>query len=412
MDAVILLWDAADLWGLLAWQALNAFGVPCRLVRPEMIAHTLQSDKPRLLMVPGGTARRKFEALGPHGVSAVQAFVRNGGPYVGFCGGAGLGLSGDTGLGLCPWQRAGFSDRLQHLVSGHVAANLAGHPLVPTGLASVPASLLPVWWPGRFAVPQDVPAHPDVPTVLARYAGPGPDLYMADLPLALLPEEVRHKWREVYGVSLIPETLDGEPCVVHGRFGAGTYTLSYSHLETPDSPAANAWLAHLLAELGGWRPSVSLLPPWRPLEAPLLWDAVAPWCRQMDALMALGRLHGLLFDRTPWLTGWKNGVPGSGLNNLHLALHMLASREPGPRAQALWQREAAHFAKTFTLFYHGAEEFLLARRLAATLPEAVPGQMLAAQRHSLFGSAMHGGGLCQELMDSLDKVLFAALQGE
>ena len=34
--------------------------------------------------------------------------------------------------------------------------------------------------------------------------------------------------------------MEGAPCVVHGRFGEGTYTLSYSHLETPASLRARA----------------------------------------------------------------------------------------------------------------------------------------------------------------------------
>ena len=423
MREVILLWDAANLWGLLAWQALNAFRVPCRLEKCRNIAHTLQSDKPRLVLVPGGTARSKFEALGPAGVAALRDFIARGGHYLGFCGGAGLGLSGETGLGLCPWQRAGFTDRLQHLMSGHVEAAAAPHPLAPplAGVDKAHPLSLPVWWPGRFAAAtpstentaetgRDAAARTPQPVVLARYQGPGADLHMVDVPLASLPEAVRRKWRDLYGVSLIPETLRGEPCVVHGAFGEGSYTLSYSHLETPDSPEANRWLAHLLHELAGVKPALTVLPPWRPEMAPVRWDDMANWSRRMDELMELGRLHGLLFDRTPWLTGWKNGVPGAGLNALHLALHTLASTRPGPESSARWAAARSDFAKRFALFYHGTEELLLARRLAATLPEAVPGQLLSAQRHDLFGSAMHGGGLYQDLMNVLDDLLFLALQ--
>lgn len=411
MNTVTLLWDASHLWGLLAWQALRALGVPCRLLKAENITHALTSDKSRLLLVPGGTASRKADALGKSGIDAVRRFVAEGGHYLGFCGGAGLGLSDETGLGLCPWKRAGFTDRLQHFVSGHVRADvLHPHALVPRDL---PLSVhIPVWWPGRFAVP--VAEEPV--TVLARYAGPGPDLHMSDFMLASLPETVRHKWLERYQVCLTPETLrgegEGEPCIIHGQYGKGTYTLSYSHLETPDSPEANSWFAHMIEQLAGCAALPGSIPPWSPASVVPVWsDPVLMDCaRKMDALMVLGRTHGLLFDRTPWLTGWKSGVPGAGLNSLHMALHMVVSREPTPQAKTLWQSHAALFAKSFELFYHETEELLLARRLAATLPDAVPAHMLQEQRHRLFGSAMHGGGMYQQLMNVLDAVLFLVLQ--
>ena len=123
MSTLHILWDESHIWGLLVWRAAEALGLPYRLVKGEEIAHGLLScNPPALLVVPGGTARLKAEALGHAGIAAIRDYVASGGHYLGFCGGAGLGLSGQHGLGLCPWSRASFSDRMQHFVSGHIHA--------------------------------------------------------------------------------------------------------------------------------------------------------------------------------------------------------------------------------------------------------------------------------------------------
>ena len=129
MTDIAIFWDASQLWGLLVWRAAEAFGLPYRLVKAKEIAQGALSDKTSLLLVPGGTARHKSAALGEKGREAVRAWVRGGGRYVGFCGGAGLGLSDAAdpvrtaeigkGLCLCPWHRAEIGERVQHFVSGH-----------------------------------------------------------------------------------------------------------------------------------------------------------------------------------------------------------------------------------------------------------------------------------------------------
>ena len=108
-----ILWDASHIWGYLLLHAVKATGIPFRVLKGLDIAHSGLTGK--MLIVPGGSARRKFEALGAQGTEAIHRFVKEGGHYMGFCGGAGLALSGN--LGLCPWKRDGMPDRMQHLVS-------------------------------------------------------------------------------------------------------------------------------------------------------------------------------------------------------------------------------------------------------------------------------------------------------
>ena len=100
-----ILWDASHIWGLMAWRALRALGLSCRLVKGQEIAEGALLGKPGsrrdagraapppLLVVPGGNARLKALALGEAGRAAVRAYLERGGSYLGFCGGAGLALS-------------------------------------------------------------------------------------------------------------------------------------------------------------------------------------------------------------------------------------------------------------------------------------------------------------------------------
>ncbi|MDP3426764.1 MAG: BPL-N domain-containing protein, partial [Humidesulfovibrio sp.] len=287
MARVFVLWDESHLWGVLVLRALRALGLPHVILRAHDIAEGALAGKPAafgrfmgeaatsnpsdtpaqldapallpaLLIVPGGLARARAERLGPGGRQAIRDFVAAGGSYLGFCGGAGLALTspraGDS-LGLCPWGRMGFAGRLQHFLSGHVRLGL--DTAQQLALPDTRELLAPVWWPAQFAPTKgdmrvqqgDVRVQQGDVRVLARYAGLGQDFWVADLNLALLPEETLSDWENLYGLQIRPDFLTGRPAVISGTYGQGRYVLSYPHLETPDSAQANAWFAHLLREL-------------------------------------------------------------------------------------------------------------------------------------------------------------------
>lgn len=437
-SSVVILWDASHIWGLMAWRALRALGVPSRLVKAKEIAQGALHGKPGqaapgLLLVPGGSAGRKAALLGRPGREAVRDFVRRGGAYLGFCGGAGLALSHEQeeqGLGLCPWTRAPYELRFQHLVSGHVLAHASGAATGDGGLLS-----LPVWWPGRFAPHKDMAEV----AILATGLAPDEDLWLADLPLAGLSPRVLETWRVCYGVDLSPDFLAGQPLVVSGKYGQGTYLLSYSHLETPESPAANAWLVRILEGLGIAVSAPGAVPAWE-LDAvtpargagdtvPQLADDVGRARARILALIALGVEQRLFFRRTPWLRGWRSGLPGMTFNNLAAAfseLEALTQRENlGPAGAAardlleqLWVHLGPRLAGQLPVFAEGAESWLMASRLAdllaPTLPDTVDARGLAHQRAALFGHPMHGGGLAEELLQIAEEGIFAAqaLAGE
>ena len=420
-----ILWDSAHIWGLMAWRAVRALGLPCRLVKGQEIAEGAFLRKPgpgeaALLLVPGGNARLKAQALGPDGLETVRRWVAQGGRYLGVSAGAGLALRHENaaaGLNLCPWMRAAYPQRLHHLISGHVRVRLrADDPRVPPELTAGQAAdaALPVWWPGRFA-PE---AGEDV-RVLAAYDAPGEDFWLADLPLRRIPAQVFETWQALYGVNLSADFLAGQPLVVGGAYGAGGYILSYSHLETPRSPAANAWLAHLL-RMAGYAPQKALVPLWQ-LRAPCAaWPAEsgAPLLRALNhvrGLLDLAVEHHLFFARTHWLWGWRAGQPGAACNNLHAALCTAAGLPPSAAALAYWREAGPRFTALEDLFTAGAEGYFLACRLAdtlaSTLPEAVGRRGLEHQREALFGHPMNGGGLLEELLTIAEELTYLSQGG-
>lgn len=404
-----ILWDESHLWGLLAWRAVAAFGLPYRLVRCTDIAQGLLGrNPPSGLLVPGGVARRKAQALGEPGMTAIREYMEGGGNYLGFCGGSGLGLTGEHGLSLCPWTRAAIGDRLLHLVSGHIHLDChpaSGHALLPPDLPSAP--LVPVWWPARFA-----PSPEPGVDVLATYGAPGEDFWLADLPLSQFPGHAFGEWEEEYGISLSPDFLVGQPCIIHGRKGKGRYVLSYAHLETPDSPQANAWLAHLLTMMTGEAIAKRPLPAWELSKQPVRWDhPVLLRTREiMEACIASGQEHMLLFPRNSWLLGWRAGLPGAHLNHLHALVRHCLAAPPNEDALQYLDANAEQYVQDVETFGQALQRYILAERLARTLartaPDLVSRQTLKAKRDDIFGKGMEPGGVFAPIMQVLDEVAY------
>jgi hypothetical protein len=410
----MVLWDHSHLWALLLCRGLRALGAPFLPVTCAAVAAgALWRDRPRALLVPGGFARRKFAALGPAGASAIRDYVASGGTYMGICGGAGLALSHGDGLGLCPWTRRAFSDRLDHLVSGHVRLTI--DPDTPLFPASLPPDLTaPVWWPAGFTPPAGGRPDPDV-TVVAAYAGAAPDLMLADIALGGMPGTLLAACQERFGLTLTPEFLSGGACVIAGSYGQGRYVLSHAHLETPDSPRANAWLSHLLSLFTQGDRFDQHIPPWIPADAPVRFDDphLASASRDMAAIIASGIEARLLFRRNDWLLGWRPGMPGFSLSNLAAMLAGATALAPTDAARAYWREVGPDFASRLAAFARRLEAFFPAQRLEITLslvdrPVGVKPD-LAAERLELFGQTPGGGGLCGALADTLDGLLLRQL---
>lgn len=408
MSSIYIYWDESHFWGLMAVRALREWSIPHRLVRGSEIAQGLLADKPpALLLVPGGRAKSKGAALGKAGMDNIRQYVARGGNYLGFCGGAGLALSGAGGLALCPWKRRGFSNRLQHFLSGHIHVTLSPEQtLIPAKLGE--AALVPVWWPGQFE-PQD-----DNVSILASFGRPGPDFWVADLALESIPKGTMTDWESMYGIQVRPDFLQGNPCVVSGEYGHGRYVLSYAHLETPASAQANGWLAHLLASMlgssledGAVLPG---LPAWSLTDLPITWKepSLVRARTLLGEAINTGISQLLLFWRTPWLLGWRRGIPGAGINALYaLVCESLASK-PTDEAQIFWDERADDFTQKMDLLCEGLTGYLLAERLAMTVlhskKDSVPG--LKERREALFGPPPSAGGIYGELLAHLESLYY------
>lgn len=407
MSSIHIYWDESHFWGLLSIRTLSAWGIPYRLVRGSEIADGVLSGKsgepPKLLIVPGGRAKGKTDRLGIRGMDAICEFVHGGGTYMGFCGGTGLALTGPYSLGLSPWSRRGYKNRLHHFLSGHVEVDLnTDSPLVPDAVAETP--MLPVWWPGRFD------AKDDSVTVLARYKRPGPDFWVADLDLATLPKGTMSTWEDLYGIHLSPDHLEGLPCVTANDFGAGTVILSYAHLETPESPHANAWFSHMLSQAVGERLGDGPVPAWDVSARPVVWDdpVLTEARNAMDSIIATGTDHFLLFWRNPWLLGWRRGIPGAGINSLYTLICESMACEPGDAALSFWRKHNERFRVLMQLLTNGLTGYLLAERLSMTVfhsdPDAVSKEGLREQRRALFGIPPEPGGIHADLVSILEEL--------
>ena len=417
---IYLLWDASHIWGLMAWRALTALGLSIRLSKGQEIAYGLLLGKseqtgPKLIIVPGGNARAKARALGSRGLSAIRQCIAQGGNYLGFCGGAGLALSGENALGLCSWSRKPYPDRLQHLASGHVLARLAKNELCPESLQSHDISL-PIWWPGRFSANADKTIE-----ILASARKRDSDFWLGDLALASIPNECFSIWQEEYGLDLSSDFLTNMPLVISGQYGNGRYLLSYSHLETPESPDANTWLSHLIGELTGIKLTHTRIPAWDLDKQESLWpknDHTQPLYEALSItrkLLDLGVDQHLFFRRTPWLWGWRTGLPGAALNALHTSLSGLLAQAPTACAQKAWDRVRSEFMRTLQLFAAGAEESLLTSRitgvLGGLLPHAIRHRDLKERQLAIFGCPRNGGGLVGEMLKVTEELIYLSQPG-
>lgn len=428
---IAILWDASPLWGHLVLNTIIQTGLPYQIITAKDCQEKkLEQENIKILIVPGGSGRQKANMLGEQGILAIRHFVENGGAYLGFCGGAGLALA--DGLGICPWGRDFYNGRTEHRISGHIYCDLSQDSLIPKDMEK---ASLPVWWPGRFQEPseEEYLADPEKKKVriLARYREMGEDLYTHDLPVKKLPPEAFDDWENLYGIRLRPKLLDGQPAIIAGDFGKGQYILSYSHLETPDSPEANKIFAYMLRQILANEDSSKLTakgaafeavgtglcknilntqeftPTWINTDFQTSWPILRELKGQLDELFKLGVDLQLLFPRTSWLYGWNTSVHGSQLNALRIALSRALVLPPIDEREDYLLKKGVNFAENMLLFIHGTKNWLLARRLCDSLSEneGIAPEIMEAQRRELFGMLMYGGGRCGELITWLDEFL-------
>ncbi len=407
-----MLWDESHLWGVMLWRALNDLNVPFTIIDSGLIKEgILQKNPPAGLLVPGGWSRLKAGNLGHEGLKWIREYISLGGRYLGICGGAGLGLKSSAAspcLDLCSWSRKTITRRLPNF-SGHIRCRVK----LPTWKEDCSDIYLPVWWPSQFE-PDEEKDSGEI-KVLASYMEPGRDFWAADLPLSDLNNPDLCRWEEIYGINLDPGLISGEPCIVHGMLGQGEYVLSYAHLETPGSAQANSLLEEMLRAWMSGEPSgkrQSTVSDWDLQKQDFVWkDKTLLRARQdLEDIIELGRTHFLFYWRTPWLLGWRRGIPGSAINFLYAMITQALQLKPTPKAIIYWKKEKREFKRTAETFQERLKDYLTRERLALAMapssPESSSDCFLQKEKQELFGPFPGYGGLYARLIRPLDRLLF------
>ncbi len=402
-----MLWDASHFWGSMALGVLDELGFPVDVVSAAEIAEGALEGA-GLLFVPGGWAHEKSRALGERGREAIRRFVREGGSYLGFCGGAGLALDVKDGLSLIPAARKETKDRNPNF-SGRIRLKPLRntHPLW-MGLPRRPA--FHAWWPSQFKI-----ADRSKVRILAEYDAPEDDFFAADLKAGDVAEWTQ--WENRYGINLDPARLMGEPAVVEGRFGKGRVVLSYVHFETPGDPAGyralfNLW-QHLIATSG------TDAQPVRGVTRPILSPASVKTLRAMSdevfGLIELGRRAFLWNWRLPWMLNWKRGSKGFEFLTVYTLLRQLANLAPMFQGEGAKKfdpalEEAVKALKTaIRSFVLRSRRLIMEERYTSTSGKHA-GRPVRALRLELFGDSHLYGGEFRNVLTRADAVLFPLIR--
>ncbi len=397
------LWDESFLWGLMAYKALRELGLTFDLVRAEDIKAGALAGR-SMLFVPGGWASNKSRKLGESGVKAVQDFVKNGGNYLGFCGGAGLATAAKGGIGLLDITRRPTSERVPSF-SGRIKLNIAEHPIWK-GLDGA-NDVFYAWWPSQFIVGDDGL------NVLASYSGAMPDAFSSDLNVG--DTEACGGWKkfeDIYRINLDPGRLIDEPSIIEGSYGKGKVVLSLIHFDTPGDRNGERVLVNLWDYLaGGEADSME--------QAAESTEPVTDICSQLFSLcsdlIALGERNFLWFWRAPMLLQWRRGIRGLEYNTLYIMMkeisEIISSRREGeaPYAAALGKIKSLLIP-----FIEKAEQLLVLERHAMQdghiTYDRCDDDEIKAIRRELFSEAKSYGGMFKELIDEVDGLLFSLIR--
>jgi len=414
-----LLWDESFLWGLMAWRTLREAGLPFDLVRSEdLLAGNL--SRYAMILVPGGWASAKLQALGDEGQMEIRRFVESGGSYLGICGGAGLAT--ENHLGLLPVCRKSNSERVPSF-SGPILLTTTEHPI----WKNVQTPVFHAWWP-----PQLNTTRENDFSILARYDNAQKDAMTADVRV----EEGRITgWPELekrYGILLDPRRLKGEPAVVEGICGRGKVILSLVHFDTPgDSNGAlvlrNLWNYLIKDTDRDFRfGNLSCGRRVHGNDSRQFMAVLDDIKAAVDHLISVGE-HNLLWRRrNSLLLQWRRGVRGMEYSTLSAITGEIMARLSCNQAVDACQDKFAppldpaqvtsdlEFIRILLIpFVDEAAELLRLERLWLTVsatPGDYPEEKINHLRQNLFGSSRSFGGKFKNLIGAMDHLLFNLLK--
>lgn len=423
---VALLWDKSFLWGYLAVSTLKDLRFSFDLLTAEAVRNGAMNGY-QLLVVPGGWASLKSEELGTAGRDELRRYVRNGGGYLGLCGGAGLALQVNEGLSLLPVTRKPITERLPNF-SGSIRVHQASTHSFWWGLQGEVS--LQVWWPSQFEL-----ADPDKIQVLGRYGLPEKGFCVSDLDVCDT-EAAGLSWENLerdYQINLDPSRLVDEPAVLEGKYGEGRVFLSYPHLETPGDTGGNMALFNIWYDLLNTCILRSSSASDEPNRANIVQvdeerlEQVREMGREAEKLVALGENCDLWSWRNPWLLQWKRGIRGAEFGTIFFLLQGLAKeleRTGGiasvssPQTPDKIEAQFEKLADLWRLFREKGRALLEEEARDVRDRTAKNNVELSTQVRVLrseifncvqcYGSKSYGG-LYRQLLDQIDAFLLGAL---
>jgi len=414
-----LFWDESFLWGVIALNTLSDLAFDFSPINADEIKQG-RLEEYDIFIVPGGWARQKARVLGESGKEHIRNFVRNGGAYLGFCGGAGLALDVKEGLSLVPLKRMDVNARVPNF-SGpiHIHAKEPHHPLW-TGIES--PSIFHVWWPSQFSYGKG----DSIIRVLATYGDPGNDFFVADLNVKDIGSSKIgwERWEKEYGIRLNPNNIKGEPAIVEGSYGKGKVVLSYIHFETPGDTIGHLALFNLWQYLLSHKSNRSkdnskthAADMSSNRHIPISLDALRyadELEKEMEDFISFGIRNFLWYRRNGWLLQWKRGIMGLEYSTVYVMAKEIRKRIE-QRVQKSF-RGSCEISKRLKSIVSDSRQFLsMARQLLIEERYAMnkgvlnrftsKNQSIRILRDKLFADATCTGGMCRKLLINMDNVL-------
>jgi hypothetical protein len=400
-----LLWNESFLWGLTAFEALKSAGLPFDLIRSDVIkAGKLRNYS--MLFVPGGWASNKIKSLGDEGVSEIRSFVKDGGSYLGFCGGAGLATH--DGIGLLDIKRIPTKERVPSF-SGRTRFTLRNHYI----WNDISDPVFNVWWPSQFSI-NDTSVN-----ILAVYKEALPDSFSSDLNAG---DVQKHQggWEAIektYGINLDPARLYGQPALVEGRYGRGKVILSLIHFDSPDD--ANGLL--VLRNLWSYLSCVDThrLNSNKPhLSSELPSFQVSGLLNEVEDLIEFGERNFLWFRRNRLLLQWKRGIRGLEYCTLYALIKAVVERAGNVAVNNPdFNERLDEIGTLLQSFKEKAEKLLHLERMALQdghkiTYEKSDNPEITELRTELFANSKSYGGSFKILLDNIDELLFDLLKSQ
>ncbi|MGD9973068.1 MAG: BPL-N domain-containing protein [Desulfatirhabdiaceae bacterium] len=187
-----------------------------------------------ILVISGGDTFAVAESLAQSGADTIRSFVENGGVYIGSCAGAYLPMNSSK----APLNRFNFVD----VKITNLSKTLP--PFIKSSCKFCTSYGCDfVFHPVR----EQVRLKPAVPSSASEFIAPmygGPGMTVSDPSMALaVYNGFTDKTSFLVDETIASKTLTGHAAIVRSPFGKGCFYLFGPHLEHPDYPEANKWVA-------------------------------------------------------------------------------------------------------------------------------------------------------------------------